>query len=264
MDIKIKDPLFRGRLGLFVRVLAILTCLILTVYCLIPIAANNFHIGVWFPVAVLLLVILRIAFHGAIKRSGKVIRVLVHVAEGIFVLGVAAAVVTSGFMAAAVNKKSDKSDTTLVVLGCQVRGDTVSPMLRDRLVAAAGYLEEHPDAPVIVSGGQGEGENVTEAEAMCRWLVDYGIDPDRIYIEDGSTNTSENLVNSMEIIRENGLSRNIVIATNDFHQLRAQMIAKRAGYTSVGSAPCSTVWYLRISSWVREWFGIARVILLGY
>lgn len=53
--------------------------------------------------------------------------------------------------------------------------------------------EENTTAVCIVSGGKGDSENISEAEAMYRWLVDKGIDSSRIYKEDKSTSTVENI-----------------------------------------------------------------------
>ena len=98
-----------------------------------------------------------------------------------------------------------EEDRTVVVLGCQVRGETPSLMLEKRLQVAYAYLEAHPDAPCVVSGGQGPGEDISEAEAMYRWLVERGIEPGRIYLESASTSTAENLRYSAAVIREEGL-----------------------------------------------------------
>ena len=80
----------------------------------------------------------------------------------------------------------------VVVLGAGVRGDRVSQTLAYRLDAALSYAQDNPDALVIVSGGQGPGENLPEAEAMANYLMAAGLPPDRLVLEDGSTSTEEN------------------------------------------------------------------------
>ena len=81
----------------------------------------------------------------------------------------------------------------------------------------------------MVSGGKGSDEDIPEAEAMYTYLVKKGIDPSRIYQEDKSTNTRENLTFSYEIIKENQLEQTLAIATNEFHEYRAIYLANDLG-----------------------------------
>ena len=139
----------------------------------------------------------------------------------------------------------------------------VTRMLAGRLNKAYEYLSENPDSLCIVSGGQGNNEGITEAEAMKRYLVDKGIDPQRIIEEGRSTNTYENLLYSKRIMDEMGLEAKAIIVTDGFHEWRAQYIAKQVGIdaTGLGSEP---YWPLQMCYWIREIFGVVRVILLGY
>ena len=89
--------------------------------------------------------------------------------------------------------ESDAPVSAVIVLGAGVNGETPSLTLRTRIDAAAAYLEEHPDVPVVLSGGQGPGEAITEAECMRRALVRRGVDESRLYPEERSTSTQENL-----------------------------------------------------------------------
>ena len=90
---------------------------------------------------------------------------------------------------------------------------------------------------------------------MKDWLVANGIAPERIYMEDKSVNTEENLRFSKRIIDANGLPQRITIVTDAFHQLRADILAKKQGIES-NNISADTVWYLLPTYWVREWFGI--------
>ncbi len=96
----------------------------------------------------------------------------------------------------------------VIVLGAQVRGEMPTLVLSARIRAAAEYLKEHPAAVAIASGGKGNGENISEAEAIRRGLVRLGISEDRILLEDRSTSTAENLRFSAEVIQryERGMS----------------------------------------------------------
>lgn len=155
----------------------------------------------------------------------------------------------------------EKAEAVLV-LGCRVRGETPSTMLARRIDAAIEILQANPEAVVIVSGGQGEGEDITEAEAMRRYLVNHNIASERIYIEERSVSTYENVKFSAEILRELGITENIVIATSEFHQYRAYVFAKREGL-GTGSHSAPTLVANLPNYWVREWAALFHQLFLG-
>ncbi len=115
----------------------------------------------------------------------------------------------------------------IIVLGAQVKGTRPSMALRWRIDRAYEYLTENPDTFAVVSGGQGQGEDISEAECMKRELVSRGIPEERILMEDRSTSTMENIRFSLEVIGRDGVR--IGIVTNNFHVWRAVKIAHRAG-----------------------------------
>lgn len=152
-------------------------------------------------------------------------------------------------------KKKPAENATLIVLGCKVYGEKASRTLRDRLDAAYDYLLEHEDADCVLSGGQGKDEDISEALCMYRYLEEKGIDTSRLYLEDTSTTTRENLANSLAIIEEKGMDKNIAIATSEFHEYRAGEIAKELGLT-YGAVPGHTAWWLLPTYYMRELYGI--------
>ena len=152
----------------------------------------------------------------------------------------------------------------IIVLGCRVKGETPSSMLWVRTRAAYEALCEHPEAVCIVSGGQGEGEDISEAEAMRRLLREWGIAEERIIMEDKSTSTKENLDNSAAILQELGITESIAIATSEYHQYRASIYAKRSGLGEVGSYSAGTRRYMLLNCWLREWAALAAELILGY
>lgn len=172
------------------------------------------------------------------------------------------AVVISVSMIKEMSDPPKDENTTVVVLGCQVRNGGPSLMLRRRLEAAYGYLSEHEEVAVIVSGGQGDDEAISEAQCMRDWLAERGIAPERIFMEDRSRDTEENLRFSKAIIDENGLPQKITIVTDGFHQKRAEMIAGKQGIKAYNISG-KTAWYLLPTYWVREWFGIVHYKLFG-
>lgn len=146
-------------------------------------------------------------------------------------------------------------DATAVVLGCRVYGTRASLMLEERIDAAYAYLCENPGADCIVSGGQGDGEDISEAECMARELIARGIDPERLHLEDRSVSTRENLAFSKEILAQQGMRPEIALITNEFHQYRAARIAASLDLDS-GAVPADTAWWLLPTYALREMYGI--------
>ena len=164
-------------------------------------------------------------------------------------------------MLAAQNIKPE-DPSAVIVLGCQVKNGGPSRMLRRRLEAAVDYLETDTDVPVVVSGGQGPDEAISEAECMKRYLVEHGISEDRIIMEDKSTNTDENLVFSFEKLDGLGISRDIVLISDGYHQYRAGHMAKRHGAGKVYAVSAATEPKFIATYYVREWFAIAQELFL--
>ena len=212
--------------------------------------------GMVVSVVLLLYVLFASLIHAWIKEAWKkngarwVLTGMGAVLVGIAML----AVVETGCMIS-VNMKKPAENATAVVLGCRVYGERASLSLVERLEAACEYLEEHPDAVCVVSGGQGPGETISEAECMYRWLVRNGIDASRIYKEDRSTSTEENIAFSKEVIEENALNPNIAIVTSEYHSYRAGVIAEKQEM-SYGTASGQTAIWLLPTYYVRELYAI--------
>ncbi|HHV98796.1 MAG TPA: YdcF family protein [Clostridiaceae bacterium] len=164
-----------------------------------------------------------------------------------------------------VNSYSDEVVETdyLIILGAGLRGERVSLTLMERLEKGIEFLTQYPDVKVVVSGGQGRGESITEAEAMRRYLVGKGIDEERIIKEDRATSTMENMKFSKEILdKQSGKdTKDITIITSDFHMLRAKMLARRNGLNPRGIT-CNTPVQVRINCYIREYFAFIKSFLL--
>lgn len=152
-----------------------------------------------------------------------------------------------------------KDTEVVVTLGAGLKGARVPPLLAARLDRAlevrAGAVA--PDeVMMVVSGGQGPDELVSEAEAMSRYLQDHGVPGDRILLEDKSTTTEENLEFTRAVLREHGLEKaGTVLCTNDFHAVRVAAIAREmeADMAVVG-AP--TAAYYRPAAFLREFVAL--------
>lgn len=156
---------------------------------------------------------------------------------------------------------ADGSNDFLIILGAKVKGNgQPSLSLKNRLDVAVDYLQQHEHVQVIVSGGQGADEPATEASVMAKYLIDAGIDPLRIQLEEHSTSTYKNLLYSKELLPE-GVNK-ISIVSNDFHLARAKYLANVIGLEAdvlAASTPSS----VKVKSNIRERFALLKTYLVG-
>ncbi|MCH3964656.1 MAG: YdcF family protein [Clostridium sp.] len=133
------------------------------------------------------------------------------------------------------NSKPEKSDC-IIVLGCKVYGSTPSPFLAARTDEGLRLYNRGYGSYIIVSGGRGNGENISEAMAMRNYLISRGVDPKRIIMEDKSMSTMDNLTNSSRIMKKEGF-KTAIIVSNKFHLKRASLMARKqdinASYSGV-------------------------------
>lgn len=153
----------------------------------------------------------------------------------------------------------------MVVLGAGVRGNVPSLSLRNRIDAAYDYLSEHPDVIAVLSGGQGEGENITEAQCMYDNLTAMGIDEDRLLMEDQATSTWENLNFSLDLIEQKTGQRpeKLGVLSSEYHLFRASLFADACGVEFVGVPAKTTKISLRVNYFMREVAGVWHYLLLG-
>ncbi len=149
----------------------------------------------------------------------------------------------------------------IIVLGAQVRGDHPSRALRRRIIRAAEYLEENPRTTAILSGGQGPGEDMTEAACIQEELLKMGIKKERMILEEQSTSTWENLDFSARLApvkeKETGL------ITQDFHVYRSLRLARHQGYEQVYGIAAPSEWMYQPHFMVREAFALVKEKLVG-
>lgn len=153
----------------------------------------------------------------------------------------------------------------VIVLGAGVNGTEPSLSLQTRLDAALEYLERYPDLPVVLTGGLGYGEEITEAQCMYDYLTAHGIDGGRLILEEQATNTAENFAFSRPLLEAEGIDVEtawIAVVTNDFHIYRAGVIAERAGYGPICGVPADLPWlHLKINYYVREAFALVKTLI---
>ena len=149
----------------------------------------------------------------------------------------------------------------LIILGAQIKEDGPSNILTARLDCAMEYLEENPETKVVVSGGQGSDEPMSEAEGMRDYLVQNGIAEERILIEDNSVNTKQNLNFSAEYI--NIEEDTVGIVTSNFHVYRSVKLAENQGYENVCGISAKSHTFLLPANMLREFVCVVYYGLTG-
>lgn len=165
-----------------------------------------------------------------------------------------------GLIISKMNSKADRKVDYLIVLGAQVRGERVTKSLAKRLDKAYEYLVRNEDTIVVCTGGQGSGEDITEALAMKRYLMDKGIDESRIIMEDKSTSTYENLKFALDIIGDKDAK--VAIVTNNFHVYRAVRLGEYVGFTDVQGIAGQSDNRLLLNYMVREGLALFKELIV--
>ena len=156
-----------------------------------------------------------------------------------------------------------KGDETMILLGCGLYGDKPSLALIERMDQAICFLHQFPKMQVIVSGGKGDDEKISEAQAMENYLIVHGIRKERIIQEAKSKNTFENISFSKQIIDKNHFSHSVVVVTQTYHQYRASMYVRQNGLKY--HALCAkTRWYSICVYWSREFIAIWVAFIANY
>ena len=248
------------------RIILILVGALLVLDTLIIAPMSNFNLGVILPaiLGVPLLIagifLPQLAAWAAASKLGTVIKWLFLGGYGAFL---AAFLVTLALMLKASFAQPQRGADAVIVLGAGVRGDRVTLTLSRRLDTAMAYLEENPDTLLVVSGGQGPGETVTEAFAMEKYLLEHGVPQENILKEERATSTLENFRYSMELIKERfGEDPDVVYVTTAFHVFRAGKVAQKAGINASGMG-CPTTWYIIPNCYLREAVAIWSYWLFG-
>ncbi|MEI4802076.1 YdcF family protein [Bacillus sp. FJAT-51639] len=157
------------------------------------------------------------------------------------------------------NEKVSHTAPCVLILGAKLFGDKPSLSLQNRLDVALGYLHSHPKVKVVVSGGQGDDEDISEALSMSRYLMENGIGKERILLEDRSTSTYENIKFSKDLYD----IKHAVVVSNTYHLYRAKIIADRIGMKMEALA-APTPKRSRKKAYIREYAAVIKTILKDY
>lgn len=251
------------------KVFLIISELLLTAMFVLPMFRNVINVGAIFgfgmSAALLAITLFWQSVKVLVKRimGNKVGKAAFLFLCGIFGLLVIYAFVLSGIMAKAA-LTSPKAPDAVIVLGCKVqKSGNPSLMLSKRIDAAYEYLTENPNIICIVSGGQGSDEPRSEAEVMKACLVEKGIDEKRIFEENRSESTRQNIEFSLDLLKEKDIEvTETAIVTDGFHQYRASLIAEEYGLKPTAVNAETPPWLVAVY-WVREWFALSHRFVFG-
>lgn len=277
----------------FIWLILAFICIIYYGICATYAGAGSSFIFVWLILTAFFAIIFEIRWmtiKGIMNVPVAVMRLIIGMiaAGGIFFAAI------EGLIISDMVKEPDNNCEYIIVLGCQVRGTRITKSLRKRLDKTIEYMHEvqaddmtgksginnedsifnnennkaekesnkiTKNIKIIVSGGQGNGEDISEAQAMYDYLVQNGIPADIIIKEDKSTNTEENFRFSEKFIEDK--SAKIGIVTNNFHIYRAKKLAHAKGLDNITGIPASSDNVLFINYMVRESIGIVKDYLCG-
>ncbi len=234
-------------------VLALLTILLRTLPG-VGFSANLCFLGV-----LACLILLTLSRWGSRRRGWKILLRIAQIGLAALVLGLSAVevwVIRTGH-----RDESAQPADAVIVLGAGVNGTTPSVALQTRIDAAERYLKAHPDIPAVLSGGQGPGEDISEARAMYDALTDRGIDPERLILEEQSANTRQNLQNSLALLPDD-YHKTVAIVTNDFHMGRVRLLLNAAGPGRVVQVPAKLPWWLSVNYYLRESFAVVNDLVV--
>lgn len=157
-------------------------------------------------------------------------------------------------------RRPRRDPAAIVVLGSGLVDGKVPRLLADRLDEAQRWQQRlrHSDAsvpPLIPSGGQGSDEPLPEGEAMAAYLIDHGVRPDDIVVEDRARDSRENLLFSTELAPATQTGQPLLVVTSNYHVGRAALISRRLGLAADVKG-ARTAWYYLPSAFLREWVAV--------
>ena len=229
--------------------------IILTVNAVVMFFTSNFNIGLLFA----LLLGLSFVLYGAFLNKAQD-KLPAWLRTAYFACVSALLVFVMFLVTYGLSDNISGNEDAIIVLGSGIRGELLTQGLKNRLDAAVDCYDENKDLVIVVSGGQGPQEDITEALAMERYLLSQGIPQENIIKEEKATSTFENFVNSKSILDSifEGEDETAFVS-NEYHIYRASSLARIAGFETVTHTHSSTMWYTLVPSTLRETLAVAKL-----
>lgn len=216
------------------KIIFVALCVLGILWFCLPILHGGFALGSVFGICVCATGIALTLLYRRMVSAGRKKKVIVRTLALLYVLGLGWVFFLTGLMIS-YQAVPPPDNLNVIVLGAQVfSAERMGKSLTGRVEKAVEYLNDSPQVLCIVTGGQGGNEPCPEALTQRNALIRRGIDPSRIYMEDKSRNTRQNLEFAMELAKEEGLDTRVVVITQSFHLYRAVSLARSAGFEAYG------------------------------
>lgn len=158
--------------------------------------------------------------------------------------------------------QTNGSENVYIVFGAKVKADGPAKTLASRLDAAVDAMLRDNGAVCIVSGGQGPDEPFTEASCMRDYMVERGVSPDRIVLEEKASNTKENILYSVDLIEQLGFTdRQIICISSETHIPRIRLMCSRSGVDARYIKAETPMKEFLFTTWVREYLSYVKMFL---
>ncbi len=240
-------------IGVFKKIIQIFLVIIGSVICINGLAlffVSNINLGNFLTVALGAVIIFTVVLF---KKLAKLLKLLIIIALSVVFI-------FSSFLI--IYGKTDNityKEDAVIVLGAALHGNELSLSLKKRLDSTIEYYDKNPNALIIVSGGKGQGENATEADAMEKYLLGKGIPQENIIKECAATSTYENFTLSKKLLKERlGDSFTAAYITNEYHIFRAGLCAKQAGIKATTHLHSNTSTSYIVSGVLRECLAVVK------
>lgn len=158
--------------------------------------------------------------------------------------------------------QANGTENVYIVFGAKVKAEGPAKTLASRLEVAVDAMLADSGALCIVSGGQGPDEPFTEASCMRDYMVERGISPERIILEERASNTKENILYSTALIDQLGLTdRQIVCISSETHIPRIRLMCARTDVDALYIKAETPMKVFLFTTWVREYLSYAKMLL---
>ena len=245
------------------QVLVLVVGIAIFLYCtLVSVYWKRFDIFN-FLVSLLGVLLILLSFNINFMKSitKKMPKLVQHIVKLCFVCIALSLILVQSKIIYTMNSTPESEADYIIVLGCQVVGEYASLPLLQRGYTAIRYLNKNPQTKAVLTGGQGPGEHITEAEALKRLLLENNIDKERIFLEDRSRSTFENLqfANDLYDLQD----KRILVVTSDYHIFRALSVAKKLQYANASGLPSKSRRIVLPAFLLREYASVLYYKIAG-
>lgn len=181
--------------------------------------------------------------NGALRRRESIATVMMRAILWVMVMIIMYLAFVTYLVSAQSKRDETRQADAAIVLGAAVWAGTPSPVLRARLDHALLLFQNKQIERIVVTGGVGRGDNMSEAEASAEYLVSKGVPAEAILLEEEGRSTYESLKTASVLAHEANI-RQVLLVSDPFHMLRSLKMAQDLGLEAYASptltSPIST------------------------